>query len=690
MFRNYASSVIVLFRLFMMLGIVALLNSCNRDLNQPNVEGEILAPIAKASLTVQNLLSDSLVQTDDNNLVSIVYRNTLYNAQLGAFEPLETREFNQTVKLQGLSLGSQSATRSISLGQVATNAGALGTLLINQHGSNGFIPPVPGLTYGPLAVDGSAFFETVTLDSGYMDVTINNGFPTGISNIQFEIRNAGDNSLVGQSSFANVAAGSSETQTIDLAGKTIDGNLVANILNFDVDGSGGAQVPIDTTDELIVNIVVRDMKVFSATAIFPAQDILTLNDTAAMNGVNDLKITRAIAAQGVVNLRVVSTIEDTMFFDYLIPGGTKDGLPFEIHEKIDPAPSGGSIERVLQYSVDGYEFDLTGSPVIDRFNAFYSELTGRIDSTGKLVNLSLDDSLLLYIQLGDFIPEYAEGYLGNNDTTIGPQSIPVDLFKNISSGSINFEEVKLGVGVSNGNGVPFDVEIQSLKAINSKTNSSVDMNLGSLPSTLNIGAASDLNTPNLSTWAVNDASNSINEALNIFPDQFETTIRVNSNAEQDSNNLSQFAVDSNLLEAFIDLEVPLNFSADQLVLADTVSFDASSFQNPEQIKSGILYVIANNSYPLLANLELSFLDQSDLELEQISFNKSVEASVDSRPILSALEWPFTTESLETLLSAKKVIFKLQLSSDGDGPVKIYSNQTIDLSLTSRFQYKTAE
>lgn len=674
----------------MLIGLISIINACRPDLNQPNIEGEILAPIANASLNVQNLLSDSLVQSDENNLVSIVYRSTLYNSQLGAFEPLETREFNQTVKLQELSLGSQSATRTISLGQVATNAGPLGTLLINQHGSNGFIPPVPGLTYGPLAVDGSAFFETVTLDSGYMDVRISNGFPTGISNIEFEIRNESDNSLVGQSSFANVAAGATETETIDLAGKTIDGNLVANILNFDVDGSGGAQVPIDTTDELIVNIIVRDMKVFSATAIFPAQDILTLNDTSAMNGVNDLKITRAIAAKGVVNLRVVSTIEDTMFFDYLIPGGTKDGVPFEIHEKIDPAPSGGSIERILQYSVNGYEFDLTGSPVINQFNAFYSELTGRIDSTGKLVNLSLDDSLLLYIQLGDFIPEYAEGYLGSSDTTIGPQSIPVDLFKNISSGSINFEEVKLGFGVSNGNGVPFDVEIQSLKAINSNTNSSVDMNLGSLPSTLNIGAASDISTPTISSWEVTDAGNSINEALNIFPNQFESRIRVTSNATQDSNNLSQFAVDSNLLEAFVDLEVPLNFSANQLVLTDTVAFNASSFQNPEQIKSGLLYIIAHNSYPLLADLELQFLDAGDLVVETIVFDKSIEASTDSEPVPSALQWAFTTESLETLLASKKVIFKLQLSSVGDAPVKIYSNQTIDLSITSRFQYITAE
>lgn len=665
-------------------------SSCKRQLNQPNIEGEIIAPLAHATLSIQNLLADSLTTVNSDGTVSIVYRNSLYQAQLGSFEPLETREFNQTAKLQQLVLSQQTAVRTISLGQVATNAGLIGQILINQNGSNGVIPPLPGMTYGPLPVDGSQYFETITLDSGYMDVTIQNGFPTGLSNIQFEIRNESDNSLVGQSTFTNVAAGATATKTMDLAGKTIEGNLIGNILNFDVDGSNGQQVPIDTSDQLVVTFVVRDMKVHSATAIFPAQDIITMKDTAAMNGVNDLRITKAIAKEGIVNLRVVSTIEDTMYFDYIIPSGTKDGQPFEIHEKINPAPSGGSIEKILQYSVAGYEFDLTGAPIINHYNAFYSELTGRIDSTGNVVNLSLDDSLLLYIKLGNFIPEYAEGYLGHSDTVIGPTAVPFDLFNSITSGSINFEEVKLSVGVTNGNAVPFDVELQTLKAVNNKTNQTVNLGLSSLPSPLSIGAAATLNTPWQNTWAINNAGTEINQALNIFPNMFEALIRIESNPLQDSNSLTQFAIDSNLLDAYVDLEVPLNFSANQLTLVDTVSFDASGFATPEMIEKGTLNVIATNTYPISAKLGIKFLDENNTLLTSISFMNQIEASDYGQHLQSNLMWPFSQDDLQLISNASKIIFQIEFSTSGDVPVKLYSYQNIDLHLTTQFTYKTAE
>ena len=101
-----------------------------------------------------------------------------------------------------------------------------------------------------------------------------------------------------------------------------------------------AQVVIDTSDALIVTVVTRDLKVFSAKAIFPAQDIIAVNDVNAMEGVGTTRITRAIAKSGFVNVEVESTIEDTLYFEYFIPDGTLNGESFVVEETINPAPSG--------------------------------------------------------------------------------------------------------------------------------------------------------------------------------------------------------------------------------------------------------------------------------------------------------------------------------------------------------------
>ncbi len=668
--------------------LVLILSSCRREFERPTLENEILTPILTTKLTINEIVPDSLRNTANDGFVSLVYRNSLYSAALSSFQELETREFNQTAKLQSLALSPRSAIRSISLGQVAeAEGGVIGQLIINSNGNTSPIPPLANLSYGPLAVDGSAFFETVTLDSGYMDVTIENQFPSDLSNINFEIRNENDNSLVGSEVFSLVPANDIQTKSIDLAGKTVDGNLLGNILNFNVDGTGGNPVLIDTNDQIIVTITVRDMKVNSATAIFPAQDVISLEDTNAMENVGDLKLTKATAKTGFVTVRVVSTVEDTMFFNYFIPEGKKNDVPFEINERINPAPVGGSITKEFNFPVDGYTFDLTGFPIINHYNAFYSELTGRIDSTGRLVNLSLDDSLLVYVKLSQFVPEYVEGYLGNNSISIGPEAVSLELFKNFKAGSIDFEEVKISIGVNNGNGVPFNVDLQSLEALNTKTNEQVAINLTGIDNPLIIQEASDIFSPWENTWQLDETSGNLNDALNIFPNRLSVAMNVTSNPANDSFNLTQFAVDSNKLDAFADIEVPLSFIADRLKLSDTSSFDPRSIKKPEGILDGVFYLTIENTFPLHATIEMEFIDGNDNPLETAIFDEQITAGSQSRASTSTLEWAFNREQLNRILKSSAIVFNIEANTESLSEYsKIYSDQGISLTLSSRFNY----
>lgn len=671
-------------RIGVLLVLLSTLYGCRRELNAPGLEDELLLPILSTKLSIQEIVPDSLRGETTEGDIILSYRNEIYAASLNSFQALETREFEEVAKLQSLTLGARSAERSVSLGQVAeAEGGATGAFIISQHGSTSVIPPIPGLSYGPMPVDGSEFFETVTLDSGYMDITLQNGFPTGLSNIDFEIRNESDNSLVGSETFASVAAGGSQTRTIDLAGKTIEGQLLGNILNMDVNASSGA-VLIDTSDAVIVTVTIRDMKVFSATAIFPAQDIISIADTSAMENVNDLRVSRAKAKTGSVNLRVVSTVEDTMYFNYFIPEGKKDGIPFEINASIEPAPSGGSIERLFEYSVDGYEFDLTGQPTINLYNAFYSELTGRIDSTGKVVNLSLDDSILVFVQLSDFIPEYVEGYLGNTSAEVGPESAPVDLFKHFESGRLEFEEVAVAISVVNGNGVPFSVDMESLEAVNTKKGEESAIDLSSLPDPIVVEGASDLQTPWEETWQL-EVTSSLNDALNIFPDELRVALSVSSNPDMDTNNLGQFAVDSNDLAAYMDLEIPLSLIAEDLVLADTLPFEGDLFADVESVQAGTLYVVASNGLPFSSGFIVDFLDESGSVLVTADFDGEIPAA--SPEVESAVSWAFTEDDLEDLSMSSRAVVKARLNTlDATEYSKIRSDQAIDLTMTVRFNY----
>jgi hypothetical protein len=406
-----------------------------------------------------------------------------------------------------------------------------------------------------------------------------------------------------------------------------------------------------------------------------------------MNNVDDLRIIKATAKTGSVHVRVVSTVEDTMFFDYLIPDGKKDGLPFELHERIPPAPSGGSIERIFEYPVDGYTFDLSGQPQVNLYNAFYSELTGRIDSTGKLVNLSLDDSILIYIKLSGFVPEYFEGYAGSNQVSFGPESAPLKLFNAFGGGSIDFELVKVSVSAINGNGVPFEVQIDELKASNKTSGKSIDLDLSALPSPLPIGAAIAPSQPWRETWQLGNSAN-LNEALNIYPDQITASLTVQSNPEQDSTALDQFAIDSAVFESYLDLAIPLSLTMNDLILRDTVEMSFSS-EDFAQVQGATFYLIAHNQLPMNAALSVSFIDELGGVLGTLQFDKEIEAGSDVKRADSVMEVDIDATFLDDIALSRRAVLSATLNTpDGAGHQTIYSDQELELTLSARFQMQT--
>ncbi|MEX2597467.1 MAG: hypothetical protein WEC59_11110 [Salibacteraceae bacterium] len=654
--------------------------SCKRELKRPGLENEVLTPILSTKLTINQIVPDSVRNESNDGHVSLIYRNNLLQTGLASFKELETRKFQETAKLQSLVISSRSAGRIVTLGQVLDET-ILSAVL--THGDTTQIPQTTGMNYGPIRVDGTEIFETVTFDSGYMDISIENNFPTAMSNINFEIRNDDSvQTLIGSDVFNNVPVGETRTVSLDLAGKTVVGNILGIITSFDVDGTQ-EPVYIDSNDQLIVTVTIRNSKANSATAVFPAQDVVSLKDTTGMINVQDLRLTKATAKTGIIRVTVVSTIQDSMNFTYFVPGGKKEGIPLRRTEVVPP----NSPETEFEFNVDGYIFDLTGSPKINLYNAFYSELTGRIDSTGELVNLSLNDSIMVKVELIDFIPQYIEGYLGKTSVSFGPQQVSFELFKGVSGGMFDFEEVNVSIGVENGTGVPFSLDVNTFNAINTKTNNSLDLDMSSLTMPFSIDAASSLGSPSQQEWTLSKSNSNINEVLNVLPNKAEVAFNITSNPDENNGNLSQFAADTNTLSAFADIEIPLSMIAEDLVVKDTIQFDVRKIENPEGIMAGEFYIICDNQFPFQASLEMIFIDDFDNVLETIKPVELISAGSRETPRESVLEWPFLRSNLDRILASSRVVFSVSMSTRSQSDYqKIYSDQAIEFTLSSRFNY----
>ncbi|MBC7451458.1 MAG: hypothetical protein H7259_08220, partial [Cytophagales bacterium] len=271
-----------------------LLFSCKREFEKPRWDTQILAPLVKSKLTIKDIIKDtSIVQTEADNSITLVNRQKIFNYTIDSLITLSAPPFKRTAKLSSLVLDSQQITRRISLGEIALQMkkssdffqSFLGDQIIKSNGTSiAYIPPISNITAGPIPIDISSFFKTATLQSGKMYMSITNELPLTLSKVEFQLNNTNPTSLIASQTFTNVATNQTKKDSIDLANKTI-GSIIEALIN-EMDFAGGSNVPIDTSKALVVTISIKNIKVQSATAIFPAQNVM---DTTTIVGLVDMK-----------------------------------------------------------------------------------------------------------------------------------------------------------------------------------------------------------------------------------------------------------------------------------------------------------------------------------------------------------------------------------------------------------------
>ncbi|MGZ5242719.1 MAG: hypothetical protein ACXWW0_02480, partial [Bacteroidia bacterium] len=402
---------------------------------------DLLAPVLNAELTIGDLLKDSSIRQNADNSLTLVQVMKLKDLNVGDIIKVPDTVEENTVTLQKLEIGRRVIKRNITLGEVARNAGFTGQLILANHGNSMAIPPLTGLSSGDIDVNAESFFETATFIDGKLEIQMRNGFPIEMTNIDFELRNKSDNTVIVTDVISSIKPNATFKKTYSLANKTVEGKLVAKIKNMNSPGSGGQQVQIDTTDALEVTITAYDMQVYSAKAIFPAQNVVNDSIEVAYN-LGDAQIKMMRVKSGSIFITTVHTLREKLNLHYQIPGATKNGIPLDIKRTVNAAPANDSARLQEIIPIDGYTVDLTGR-YGNTFNTYFNILIASIDSTGVLQSLSLEDKIYIYYGLRNIVPEYAKGYLGQSTYKVGPEKSAFESLENYVGGDILLGDVKL-------------------------------------------------------------------------------------------------------------------------------------------------------------------------------------------------------------------------------------------------------
>ena len=613
---------------------------------------------------------------------------------LDSLVDIQIRPLIKDVTLESLELAPQSFESQVTLGELLGDNFFFQLLFPDQTWTdNNFGGTSFNVPLDPITVDFSNILQSAVLTSGKLNIRLENQLPLDIKGVDFVIKNEVGGEIVYQGSY-DVNYEQIVLDEIDLAqelnGQAIEGQLIVELGEITASPPPGPDsLFIDYSDYFSASITLSELKVSEADAIFPAQDIVQAKDTVGLIGLGDVELTRAKIKQGKISAIVSSTVESEMFMEYYVPSAVLNGQIFNFKATVPAAPPGGSYTFSEEFLYDGYDFDFTGKDG-DLTNTFYNELYARIEYTGQIIHLSLQDTISLAIQVEELIPSYVEGYLGQQVFEIDPDTITFDIFNNIKAGAFNFETAKLEITVENGLGVDGELVFNKLSAINTKTGQKVDF--PSIP-TLPIKEATNLGTGPLASTQSFEVNNVVS-ILNILPNKIYYNINGALNPGGNVPAYNDFVYDNSELKAYLDLEVPFSFNATNLVLSDTIAFDESSFQRPEEIESGVLRFIVQNGFPLEAKLKVYVLDEQNQVVDSLVTSDKIQAATVSNGSVaqsqeSIIEYYVDKSRLENVLAAKKYVFEASFASPTSAFTKLYSHYSIEVLMAVDFKYRVS-
>ncbi len=675
-----------------------LFTQCSPDIAEKSWDVDVLTPIVRSTLDLSDVTGDTLLSSDSQGLYSLVRRQKVFEFRLDDLvEPFSTT-FENTAKLQTLDLGTRRVQHSISLGQIAAGQGALGNLIILNNGNNLPLPAISATGGFQYDVDASSLFQSMILLDGWMVITIENGLPIDLVNFSYSLENKLSGSIVISGNIPLVPANGSVKDSVQLNNYTqLDGSLVARVNNLESPGSNGNAVAIDTTDRLTFNVVVRDLKPYEATAIFPAQNLIDYTEEVLFQ--NGLELTSIVVDTGILYMQAISTVDEAVYLDYAIPSATKNGQILLLSETLPPAPTGGTSVLNSSRDIKGFTVDLHGInnlPTVT--NTFYAQLQARIDSTGNMAYISLEDSVYLTTGIQGLMPFKVEGWLGRDTQLVENEVLPLYLFEDVLNGSFDLEIARLEMELINPMGAPMQFRLSNVRTLNSANNNSAVLNWTLLGQNLGVLAATDdANTskaiPTVSRWSVDETNSNLDELFEVQPDQlvYDLELVINPSGLADPNG---FAYRNQPLEAWLNLEIPLHLALDKLSLSDTSSFSYLDIDRENKLIEGVFTLIANNRMPLDAEISLIAIDSSGQALDTLILPQLIKSaplnnqSIVEGETVSRIDYELTPDNIIQLKKANRLVFNGKYSTaNAPDRIRLYDHYGTDLQLVGDFKYR---
>ncbi len=680
--------------------------ACLRKQEYPTWNSNLLTPILHTNIGIGGLVSDTVIKKMPDSSYSIATVIPITDIKFDTLIKFSEIPFTKKYTLQTLKLDPQSTTQKFSLGGIIQQTPF--SFINSYHGA--FLPTLfanllPATItqgpFGPYYFNANNFFKTATLISGDMNLKITNNLPVDLQDVSVVFRNQSSGVVIFTKTNINIASGSSQSFYQDLAGKTIEGDLEALLPTITIVTDGLKTKIIDTSKTLEFQMTISNVKVSEATAVFPQQDVIDQDDIIGFGNMGKYEIKKAILRSGEVKIDVTSTAQDTLYFDYNIPSLSTSSTSFKTSEKVNPGSVATPAVYTKSFNFTDYDFDLTSSGInkirhpnssTDTFNTINSILLGRIRYSGKLIYLSLQDSLSVNLKMRNLVASSAKGYLG--DTTIiveGTQAFPS--IKNFANSTFSLENAAIKLNIANGLGIKGEVTIVSFTASNSTSNQSLSLTGNAVTNIYPVAKAIEIPFAPVNTVIdINQNNSNITQLIALNPDKIAYKVAFKLNPQGNLHTYDDFLRKESSVKVDAYVDIPLSINIENLRLVDTIAFTHSTIKDMDNIQQGSFNFLVDNQFPFHAFTTIYALNAQNKVIDSLTSLDPVLAGIPdingrvSSKMHSKVKFPFTKTQLNNIATAPKLIFDVKFATPPLKFVKLFTDYNMDIKLVGDFIY----
>ncbi|NOU62042.1 hypothetical protein [Marinifilum caeruleilacunae] len=376
--------------------------------------------------------------------------------------------------------------------------------------------------------------------------------------------------------------------------------------------------------------------------------------------------------------------------DISLPNGTIGGALATQNFTI-PANTNGHVEN----------FDLTGLsltfPTPSSDNEVALQFEGEILDNGGVI--SGTGALAIQYQIQNINFQLAYGDFGQQSIDIGTGNIDMDVdFWDDIDGEYRFSNPKIHVHLRNSVGVPFAINA-NITGYSSSGGSQALNPLPLQPNNYPKTLADVLDAPNLETITYDNTNSDIVDLMALPPsDRLDYMGNVSLNP-----NVVDIATEPNIIsntsriDADIEIEIPLEFTATNLTLKDTI--DDIDIDDADKIMNAAVVITAENGYPLDVTIEsIQLTDAAFDVIDEITDNEVIDAAsvYTSGPMIGEVdpasikqvshEIALTQSQIANLNLAENIIINALVSTENGGiPVKLKGDYELKFTISVQAQ-----